>query len=106
MRTAAVLMRSRQRRVASCSQVGRTRDLPEMVEKEPVRLPAPELQIPPPFEPARFAEHLGDHTHARAGFRRAIERGNLVVAELEARDIGQLDLGEALELLESSAALR
>ena len=28
----------------------------------------------------------------------AIERGNLVVAEIEAREIGQLDLGEALEL--------
>jgi hypothetical protein len=41
---------------------------------------------------------LGDHGHARAAFRRAIERGNLVVAEIEARDIGQLDLGEALEL--------
>jgi hypothetical protein len=27
-----------------------------------------------------------------------IERGNLVVAEIEARDIGQLDLGEALDL--------
>jgi len=41
---------------------------------------------------------LGDDGHARAAFRRAIERGNLVVAEIEARDIGQLDLGEALEL--------
>jgi hypothetical protein len=36
--------------------------------------------------------------HPRTAFRRAIERGNLVVAEIEARDVGQLDLGEALEL--------
>jgi hypothetical protein len=36
--------------------------------------------------------------HPRTAFRRAIERGNLVVAEIEARDIGRLDLGEALEL--------
>src|SRR6185437_5105880 len=40
----------------------------------------------------------GDHGHARAAFRRALERGNLVVAEIEAREVGQLDLGEALEL--------
>ena len=43
-------------------------------------------------------DQLGDHGRARIPFRRAIERGNLVVAELEARDVGQLDLGEALEL--------
>jgi len=36
--------------------------------------------------------------HPRTAFRRAIERGNLVVAEIEAREVGQLDLGEALEL--------
>jgi hypothetical protein len=41
---------------------------------------------------------LGDHGHARAALRRALERGNLVVAEIEARDVGQLDLDEALEL--------
>jgi hypothetical protein len=43
-------------------------------------------------------EHVGDHGHARAAFRRALERGNFVVAELEARDVGPLDLAEALEL--------
>jgi hypothetical protein len=31
-------------------------------------------------------------------FRRALERGNLVVAELEARNVARLDLSEALEL--------
>jgi hypothetical protein len=41
---------------------------------------------------------LGDHGHARAAFRRAIERGNVVAAEIEARDAGPLDLTEALEL--------
>jgi hypothetical protein len=41
---------------------------------------------------------LGDHGHARAAFRRALDRGNVVVAELEARDAGPLDLAEALEL--------
>jgi hypothetical protein len=46
----------------------------------------------------RTEANLGDHGHARAAFRRAIERGNLVVAEIEAREVGQLDLGEALEL--------
>lgn len=41
---------------------------------------------------------LGNHGHARAAFSRAIERGNAVVAEIEARDVGRLDLVEALEL--------
>jgi hypothetical protein len=36
--------------------------------------------------------------HARTAFRRALERGNLVVAEIEAREVGQLDLDEGLEL--------
>ena len=36
--------------------------------------------------------------HPGTAFRRALERGNLVVAELEAREVGRLDLGEALEL--------
>jgi hypothetical protein len=31
-------------------------------------------------------------------FRRAIDRGNVVVAEITARELGRLDLGEALEL--------
>src|SRR5262249_17781364 len=36
--------------------------------------------------------------HPRTAFRRALERGNLVIAEIEAREVGQLDLSEALEL--------
>jgi hypothetical protein len=44
----------------------------------------------------------GDYDHIagppRTASRRALERGNLVVAELEAREVGQLDLAEALEL--------
>jgi hypothetical protein len=30
--------------------------------------------------------------------RRALEPGNLVVAEIETREVGKLDVGEALEL--------
>ena len=36
--------------------------------------------------------------HTRTVFRRALERGNLLVAELEARGGGRLDLRESLEL--------
>lgn len=36
--------------------------------------------------------------HALATFRRALERGNLVAAELAAREAGGLGLSEALEL--------
>jgi hypothetical protein len=36
--------------------------------------------------------------HARTAFRRAIERGNVVVAEVRRAKSGQLDLSEALEL--------
>ena len=34
----------------------------------------------------------------RTAFRRALEYGNVVVAEIEARDVGRLDLLEALDL--------
>jgi hypothetical protein len=37
--------------------------------------------------------------HPRAIFSRAIERGNLVIAEATAREIGGLTLEEALRLL-------
>jgi hypothetical protein len=37
--------------------------------------------------------------HPRAIFKRAIERGNLVVAEMAAREVGQLSLEEALRLV-------
>jgi hypothetical protein len=36
--------------------------------------------------------------HPRAIFTRAIERGNIVIAELAAREVGRLTLGEALAL--------
>jgi transposase InsO family protein len=37
--------------------------------------------------------------HPRTTFNRAIERGNLLVAEATAREIGKVSLGEALELV-------
>jgi hypothetical protein len=37
--------------------------------------------------------------HPRSNFKRAIERGNVVVAEATARELGQLSLEEALELV-------
>ena len=56
--------------------------------------PGDRLLLPPgPRE-----EAVGDHTNARVTFRRAIERGNLVVAEITARELGRLDLLDALEL--------
>jgi hypothetical protein len=48
--------------------------------------------------PGRERGRLTSQGHARTVFRRALERGNLVVAELEARSVGRLDLREALEL--------
>jgi hypothetical protein len=36
--------------------------------------------------------------HARSIFRRALERGNLVLAEVTAREIGRVTIAEALEL--------
>jgi hypothetical protein len=36
--------------------------------------------------------------HARNVFWRALERGNLIVAEATAKEIGQISLSEALEL--------
>ena len=37
--------------------------------------------------------------HPRTVFRRALERGNYLVAVSTAREVGRLSLGEALELL-------
>jgi hypothetical protein len=42
---------------------------------------------------------LTAHGHPRAIFKRAIERGNVVVAEATARELGQLSLEEALQLV-------
>ena len=36
--------------------------------------------------------------HPRTAFRRALERGNLLLAETTAREVGHVDLREALEL--------
>jgi hypothetical protein len=38
---------------------------------------------------------VADHTNARLTFARAIERGNLVVAEITAQELGRLDLTDA-----------
>ena len=47
---------------------------------------------------------VGLELHARDGhrrliFKRLVERGNYLVAVTTAREVGRLDLGEALELL-------
>jgi hypothetical protein len=41
---------------------------------------------------------LGDHQNPTVILRRALDRGNLVVAEITARELGRLDLADALEL--------
>src|SRR5207247_1900177 len=41
---------------------------------------------------------LTSQGHPRTVFRRALERGNLLLAETTAREIGHVGLGEALEL--------
>jgi hypothetical protein len=52
-----------------------------------LRAPAPER-----------SPRLGTAGNPRAHFKRAIDRGNLVVAEITAREIGRINLVEALEL--------
>ena len=42
--------------------------------------------------------------HPRTVFRRALEHGNLLLAEATAREVGRLDLDEALELTALIAA--
>jgi hypothetical protein len=37
--------------------------------------------------------------HPRAIFKRAVEHGNLLVAEMTARELGRITLAEALELV-------
>ena len=46
----------------------------------------------------RKAGQLTAQGHPRATFKCAIERGNLMVAEMTARELGRITLGEALEL--------
>ncbi len=58
------------------------------------------------FSPGRYAwraarpreGHPGNHGTATAIFKKAIERGNLVVAEVTALELGRLELTDALEL--------
>src|SRR5262245_6325766 len=56
--------------------------------------PSSSLLAPAPERTRR----LGNAGNSRAYFQRAIDRGNLVVAEITAREIGRLTLVEALEL--------
>ena len=48
--------------------------------------------------PAPGEERHDFQGHPRTAFRRSLARGNLVIAELEAREVGAIDLSEALEL--------
>ena len=50
-----------------------------------------------PSRPRRGAESTSQG-HPRTIFRRALERGNLVLAEVTAREIGRVTIAEALEL--------
>ena len=46
----------------------------------------------------RRGEGSTSQGHPRTIFRRALERGNLLVAEATAKEIGRISLAEALEL--------
>ena len=52
--------------------------------------------MPPGPSPGR--PRLGEHQHPLRILKHALERGNLVVAEITARELGGLDLVDALEL--------
>src|SRR5258705_11471826 len=62
------------------------------------RRPLPRSQLKSRCRPAPGRRTLTAEGHPRAVFRRAIDRGNLIVAETVAREMGKLTLGEALEL--------
>jgi hypothetical protein len=47
----------------------------------------------------RIGAQLTAQGHPRAIFRRAVERKNLLIAEATARELGALDLAEALDLV-------
>ena len=47
----------------------------------------------------RKARTLTAQGHPRAIFQRAVERGNLLLAETTAREMGKISVGEALELV-------
>ena len=42
---------------------------------------------------------MGEHGHTGTVFKRAIDRGNVVAAELALREAGEVDLGDALEFV-------
>jgi hypothetical protein len=68
---------------------------------EPMRLAlaAPSRGLVCPRRPApAWRCKLGDHGHPLAIFHRAIERGNVLVAEATARELGSLLLADALDL--------
>jgi hypothetical protein len=50
-------------------------------------------------------ERLTSQGHARTVFRRALEHGNLLVAEATARELGRVTLAEALELASDTASM-
>jgi len=54
------------------------------------------VESAPPSGPGEACK--GNHETPTAIFRKAIERGNLVVAEVTALELGRLDLSDALEL--------
>src|SRR6266496_931869 len=56
---------------------------------------APRSASPPGLGEEQRRPHRG---HPRTIFRRALERGNLVLAEVTAREIGRVMIAEALEL--------
>jgi hypothetical protein len=55
------------------------------------------FRLTPPSGPT--GRSMTAQGHPRAIFQRAVERGNLVVAEATARELGQLTLEEAVRLL-------
>jgi len=52
-----------------------------------------------PSGPGKAGDGITAQGHPRAIFHRAIERGNLAVAEVTAREMGKVSLAEALELV-------
>jgi hypothetical protein len=61
-------------------------------------LPAPLARLRSMAPPGPVEGPLGDHQNPTVILRRALERGNLVVAEITARELGRIDLADALEL--------
>ena len=55
------------------------------------------IRLHPPSRPGEEPASTSQG-HPYTIFRRALERGNLLVAEATAREIGRISLGEALEL--------